>query len=452
MRYTPPDSAQFVEQRRRLAARLLPNSLAIVVANDILPTNADGTLPFKQNSDLFYLTGVDQEDTILLLYPDAFDQEKHRELLFLREANEHIATWEGVKLTKEAASKLTGIPEANIQWTHQFDGLLRTLMIQAARVYLNLNEHARAEVTIETRETRFAHECRKKFPLHHYERLAPHLAALRTRKSAAEIALLKEACEITGAGFRRLLGFVKPGVGEWEVEAELAHEFLRRRSRGFAYEPIIGSGKNACVLHYFANDSVCRDGEMLLLDVGAEYANYNADMTRTIPVNGRFTKRQRKVYNAVLRVFRASCDFLRPGVLTKDWNKHAGELMEKELVDLKLLKMKEIRKQHPDKPLYKKYFMHGLGHHLGLDVHDVGSYTQPVAAGNVFTVEPGLYIPEEGLEHRPWQQKNASGHRSMRTKERLSGSAPWERRSLPSAVSAGAPALCGSTTDRVCGW
>jgi Xaa-Pro aminopeptidase len=397
MRYVPPGSAEFIEHRRRLAARLLPNSMAIVVANDILPTNADGTLPFKQNSDLFYLTGIGQEETILVLYPEAFDQEKHRELLFVRETNEQVTLWEGNKLTKEAASKLTGIAEANIHWTHQFDGLLRQLMIQADHVYLNLNEHTRAAVTIQTRETRFAHECREKFPLHHYERLAPHLAALRTKKSPAEIALIKEACEITAAGFRRILGFVKPGVGEWEIEAELAHEFLRRRSRGFAYEPIIGGGRSACVLHYVANDAVCRDGEMLLLDVGAEYANYNADLTRTIPVNGRFTKRQRKVYSAVLRVFRASCDFLRPGVLTKDWTKHAGELMEKELVDLKLLKMKEIKKQDPEKPAYKKFFPHGLGHHLGLDVHDVGALAQPVAVGNVFTVEPGIYLPEENL-------------------------------------------------------
>jgi Xaa-Pro aminopeptidase len=397
MRYTPPDSSLFVEHRRRLASRLQPNSVAAVVANDILPTNADGTLPFKQNSDLFYLTGVDQEDTLLLLYPDAFDQEKQRELLFIRESNEHITTWEGVKLTKEAASTLTGIPEANIHWTHQFDGLFRQLMLQAATVYLNLNEHSRASLTIRTREARFARECQRRFPLHRYERLAPHLAALRTVKSPAEVALIQEACDITSAGFRRLLGFVKPGVGEWEVEAELAHEFLRRRSRGFAYQPIIAGGRNACILHYCANQAVCNAGDLLLLDIGAEYANYNADLTRTIPVDGRFSKRQRKVYNAVLRVFRASCEFLRPGVQTKDWNKHAGALVEKELVDLKLLKIKDIKKQDPNKPLYKKFFMHGLGHHLGLDVHDVGSYTEPVAAGNVFTVEPGLYIPEENI-------------------------------------------------------
>jgi Xaa-Pro aminopeptidase len=400
MKYTPPPASLFIEHRRRLAARLLPNSLAIVTANDILPTNADGTLPFRQNSDLFYLTGVDQEETVLILYPDAFDQDKHRELLFLRETNDHIATWEGEKLTKARAAELTGIPEANIHWTSGFDGLWRTLMFQAERVYLNLNEHPRAHVSIETRETRFARQCLHDFPLHHFERLAPHLAALRTRKSPEELKLLQEAIAITEAGFRRVAGFVKPGVGEWEVEAEFAHEFIRRRSRGFAYSPIIGTGKNACVLHYLDNHATCQDGELLLLDVAAEYANYNADLTRTLPVNGRFTKRQRKVYNAVLRVFRAGCDFLRPGVYTKDWNTFVGEAMEKELVDLKLLKMKDVKKQDPARPLYKQYFMHGVGHHLGLDVHDVGSACEPVAAGNVFTVEPGIYIKEEGLAVR----------------------------------------------------
>jgi len=400
MKYTPPSSSLFVEHRRRLAARLRPNSLAIVTANDILPTNADGTLPFRQNSDLFYLTGVDQEETVLMLYPDAYDQEKHRELLFLRETNDHIATWEGEKLTKERAAELTGIPEKNIHWTTGFDGLWCSLMVQAERVYLNLNEHPRSHVSIETRETRFARQCQRDYPLHHYERLAPHLASLRTRKSAEEIKLLQEAIAITEAGFRRAAGFIKPGVGEWEIEAEFAHEFLRRRSRGFAYTPIIGTGKNACVLHYLDNHATCQDGDLVLLDVAAEYANYNADLTRTLPVNGRFTKRQRKVYLAVLRVFRAACDYLRPGVYTKDWNTFVGELMEKELVDLRLLKMKDIKKQDPDKPLYKQYFMHGVGHHLGLDVHDVGSAAEPVAAGNVFTVEPGIYIKEEALAVR----------------------------------------------------
>jgi Xaa-Pro aminopeptidase len=395
MRYTKLPSALFVRNRRRLAKRLAPNSLAIVVANDVLPTNADGIMPFKQNSDLFYLTGVDQEETILTLYPDAFDQEKHRELLFLRETNDEIATWEGDKLTKEEASKATGIER--VHWLSEFDGLFRSLMGQAEHVYLNLNEHPRAKVPIKTREARFARDCQRQFPLHKYERLAPIMARLRSHKSPAEIELLKKAIEITAAGFRRVVAMVKPGVGEWEIEAEFAHEFLRRRSKGFAYIPIIATGKNTCVLHYLESHSICKDGELLLLDVAAEYANYNADLTRTIPVNGRFTKRQRRVYDAVLRVFRAACDLLRPGIHGKDWNKQVGEIMEAELIKLKLLKLKDVKKQDPDKPLYKKYFMHGVGHHIGLDVHDVGLATEPVAAGMVFTVEPGIYIREEGL-------------------------------------------------------
>lgn len=398
MKYTLPGPELFIENRRRLAARLAPNSLAILVANDILPTNADGTLPFKQNSDLFYLTGIDQEDTFLILYPDAFDQEKHREVLFIKETNEHIATWEGEKLTKEQAARLTGIPESNIHWSHQFDSIWRTLMLQAETVYLNLNEHPRTSAYVgATRQARFVRRCQREFPLHQYQRLAPHLAALRTRKSEAELQLLKEAIAITEAGFRRVLSFVKPGVGEWEVEAEMLHEFVRRKSRGFAYPPIIGSGKNACVLHYIDNHAVCQDGELLLIDAAAEYANYNADLTRTLPVNGRFSQRQRQVYDAVLRILRAATDFLRPGVLLKDWNAFVGQKTEEELVNLKLLTMEDIKNQDPARPLYKKYFMHGAGHHLGLDVHDVGSAVEPVAEGNVFTVEPGIYLREEGL-------------------------------------------------------
>ncbi|MGI8603255.1 MAG: aminopeptidase P N-terminal domain-containing protein [Verrucomicrobiales bacterium] len=397
MKHAPIAASLFAGNRQRLAKSLRPNSLAIIVGNDILPTNADGVLPFKQNSDLFYLTGVDQEETILMLYPDAFDQEKHRELLFLRETNDNIAVWEGERLSKERAAEATGIDIRCIHWLGGFNQLWRTLMLQAEHVYLNLNEHPRAEVAVATRELRFARECQKKFPLHRYERLAPIMARLRMIKSAPEIKLLKEAIAITAGGFARVLAFVKPGVGEWEIEAELAHEFLRRRSKGFAYPPIIGSGKNGCILHYGDNHSECQDGELLLLDAAAEYANYNADLTRTIPVNGRFSKRQRRVYNAVLRVFRTAAELLRPGLILKDWNDQVGETIEKELIDLRLLKARDVRKQNPDKPLYKKYFMHGVGHHLGLDVHDVALATEPVKAGMVFTIEPGIYITEEGL-------------------------------------------------------
>lgn len=400
MRYGELDPSLFQENRRRLCARLKPRSLAILVSNDVPTTNADGTLPFRQNSDLFYLTGVDQEDTVLILYPDALDQHKHRELLFLRETSEEIATWEGERLTREQASLLTGIAPHRIHWTHQFPALWRTLMVQAERVYLNANEHPRAHPQTGSRESRFTRHCQREFPLHRYERLAPELAYLRSRKSEPELRLLREAIRITAAGFERAARFVQPGVGEWEVEAELAHEFIRQRSRGFAYNPIIATGRNACVLHYVANNARCQEGDLLLLDVAAEFANYNADLTRTIPVNGRFTPRQRQVYEAVLRVLRGATGLLRPGITGREWNEQVGHLMEKELVDLQLISTDDIRSQDPEKPAYKKYFMHGVGHHLGLDVHDVGLAGDPVAPGMVFTVEPGIYIREESLAVR----------------------------------------------------
>jgi Xaa-Pro aminopeptidase len=394
MKYHPISADLFVKNRRRLAAKLKKNSLAIVQAADIMPRSADGTLPYIQNSDFFYLTGVDQEESVLFLFPDAAD-EKHREILFLRETSEHIAIWEGKKLTLEEAKEATGVQ--NVQWIKEMPLLLRILAIQAENLYLPLNEHPRAVIDMETREVRFLRQVQQQFPLHAYHRLSPLIYELRASKTSEEIALLQEACNITEAGFRRLLGYVRPGVWEYEIEAELSHEFLRRRSRGFAYQPIIGSGPNACVLHYVTNDAQCQDGQMLLLDVAAEYANYNADLTRTIPVNGRFTERQRDVYNAVLRVFRASCKMLRPGTVLREHEKRVGQIVEEELIKLNLLDPEEVRKQDPEKPLYKKYFMHGTSHHLGLDVHDVSPSNYPVPAGAVLTVEPGIYIREEGL-------------------------------------------------------
>ena len=369
-------------------------ALVIVHANDVLPTNADGTLGFAQNSDLYYLSGIDQEETVLMLFPDAPDP-KQRELLFVRETSEHIAIWEGQKLTKSEATARSGI--TRVHWTSEFETLFRQLMCQASVVYLSSNEHPRATITAESRELRFARRCRHEYPLHRIERLAPLVYDLRAVKSPAELDLLREAVRITRDGFLRLLRFVKPGVHEFEVEAELAHEFLRQRAGGFAYTPIIASGANACVLHYITNHCECRDGEMLLLDVAAKYANYNADLTRTIPVNGRFTDRQRAVYNAVLRVFRACCALLKPGVIIREYQEKVGELMTEELIGLGLLDAKAVAEQDPEKPLYKKYFMHGTSHHLGLDVHDVPPAWQPLRAGMVFTVEPGIYIREEGL-------------------------------------------------------
>jgi Xaa-Pro aminopeptidase len=386
----------FCRHRANLAGLMLPNSLAVVNANDILPTNADGSLVLHPNSDLFYLAGVEQEESILLLYPDAHE-ENMREILFLRETNDLIAIWEGHKLTKEEARKVSGIKR--VEWLSEFRPLFHRLMCECEHVYLNANEHKRANIVVSTREARFVEDTRARYPLHDYLRLARLMHRLRAVKSEEEVALLKQACAITRAGFLRVCKFVKPGVTETEVEAEFAHEFIRRGG-GFAYSPIIASGKNACVLHYLANDQVCRKGELLLLDVGAAYANYNSDLTRTIPVSGRFTRRQRQVYNAVLRVLRAVSEAATPGKLPKQWQKEAEAFVEKELVDLGLLRMAEIRKQDPDKPALKKYFMHGVGHPLGLDVHDVADTTQPIQEGWVLTVEPAIYIPAEGFAIR----------------------------------------------------
>ena len=396
MRYAPIDPQLFVENRARLKQLLPPGSLAVLNANDILPTNADGTLGFVQNADLFYLTGVDQEETILVLFPDAAE-EKNREILFLRETNDEIAIWEGRKLSKDEARKRTGIKE--VRWLAEFPVLFRGLMCEAERVFLNSNEHKRAAAVVETRDDRFVRQVREQFPLHEYQRLARLMHRLRVVKSAFEIELIRKATALTARGFERVLKYVRPGVNEVEVEAEFAHEFIRGGG-GFAYGPIIASGPNACVLHYGDNDQVCKKGHLLLLDVAASYANYRSDLTRTIPVSGRFSRRQREVYDAVLRVLRGSVQLAVPGKLPRLWQKESEALMEQELLELGLLKKSQIRKQDPDRPALKKYFMHGIGHPMGLDVHDVGFTTEPMQAGWVLTVEPGIYLPEEGLAVR----------------------------------------------------
>jgi Xaa-Pro aminopeptidase len=396
MRYAPIDPQLFVENRARLKQLLPPRSLAVLNANDLLPTNADGTMSFVQNADLFYLTGVDQEESILVLYPDAAD-EKLREILFLRETSDEIATWEGHKLTKDEARKRTGIKQ--VRWLAEFPAIFRALMCDAEQVYLNANEHKRAHVEIETRDARFVRQVREQFPLHDYRRLAPLMHRLRVVKSAFELELIRKAVALTARGFGRVLKFAQPGVNEVEIEAEFAHEFIRGGG-GFAYGPIVASGPNACVLHYVDNDQVCKKGHLLLLDVGARYANYMSDLTRTIPVSGRFSRRQREIYDAVLRVMREASKLAVPGKLPRDWQKESEALMEKELVDLKLITTRQIRKQDPDRPALKKYFMHGIGHPMGLDVHDVSVSNEPIQAGWVLTVEPGIYIKEEGLAVR----------------------------------------------------
>nr|WP_293836213.1 aminopeptidase P N-terminal domain-containing protein [uncultured Arsenicibacter sp.] len=396
MRYLPIDNQLFVRNRQRLVQQLKPKSLAILHANDVMPTNADGTMTFRQNNDLFYLTGVDQEESMLVLCPDHPD-ERFREVLFLRETSELIEIWEGHKLTKQEAEETSGISRKNVYWTHQFEAIFIQIVFEAEQVYLNTNEHTRNGSEVETRDIRFIKQFKERYPLHRLERLAPVMHYLRAIKLPQEVELLGRAIDITDTMFRRLLKFVKPGVWEYEIEAEMMHAFLMNRSRGAAYTPIIASGKNACVLHYIDNSAQCQAGDVLLLDIGAEYANYNADMTRSIPVSGRFTARQRAVYDAVLRVMKAATDMLRPGNLWDEYHKEVGSIMEAELIGLGLLDAQAVAKQDPDAPLYKKYFMHGTSHFLGLDVHDVGNKYRRFEPGMVFTCEPGIYIREEGL-------------------------------------------------------
>jgi Xaa-Pro aminopeptidase len=394
MRANPIQPELFSANRARLVSQLKPNSVVVVHANDILPTNADGTMMFRQNANLYYLTGVDQEETIVLLAPD-FPDEKMREILFLRKTSPEIAIWEGHKLTKEEARERTGIK--NVKWLDEFDRVFYTILAETEHIYLESNEHIRSASETETRNARFIRQCMAQYPLYKYERLAPVIYGLRSIKSGLEVERIQHACDITEIGFRRVLEVVKPGVWEYEVEAEFIYQFIRNKSRGFAYEPIIAGGANSCVLHYIENNKQLRDGDVLLLDVGAEYGCYNADMTRTIPVSGRFTKRQRQVYDAVLRVKTKATELLVPGNAIPEYHKEVGKIMEAELLELGLLDKTDIKKQDPDWPAYKKYFMHGTSHHLGIDIHDVASIYTKFKPGMVFTVEPGIYIQEEGL-------------------------------------------------------
>ena len=393
MRHKPIKNKLFSENRKRLTTLLAPKSLAVINANDLLPVNADATLVMHPNSDLFFLSGIEQEESILLIFPDAAE-EKNREILFLREPNEHLKIWEGYKHTKEDARKISGIK--NVQWLSEFPVTFRSLMLESDAAYLNSNEYKRANIEMETRDVRFIRQCQQDYPLHDFRRLAPLLHQLRVTKTDLELELLKEAIDITAKGFNRMLRFVKPGVTEYEVEAELAKEYIKRRGK-FAYPPIIAAGKNNCVLHYWQNDQPCKKGQLLLMDAASGYANYNADLTRTIPVSGRFSRRQKKVYNAVLRVLRASIAGATVGKLHRDWQKESQVHMNEELLKLGLLKPSQVKKQDPENPACRKYYMHGLGHPLGLDVHDVGDMNVPFAPGTVLTVEPGIYIPNEGF-------------------------------------------------------
>jgi Xaa-Pro aminopeptidase len=394
MKYSPLNPELFIKNRAKFVAQMKPNGVAIFNSNDIYPVSADSTLPFAQHRDIFYLSGVDQEESILLLFPDS-PYENLKEILFLRETNEHIAVWEGEKLTKAKATEVSGIK--NIIWLQDFEKTLREVMAYADKMYINTNEHYRAKVETETREARFNKWWKDTYPAHQVEKANTILQAIRSIKEMEELLLIQKACDITEKGFRRILPFVKPGVAEYEIEAEFIHEFIRNRSRGFAYTPIIASGKNTNVLHYIENNQFCQSNELLLLDVGAEYANYSSDMTRTIPVSGRFNDRQKAVYQAVLKVKNEATKMLVTGTLWKEYHKEVGKIMTAELLALGLLDKADVQNENPDWPAYKKYFMHGTSHHLGLDTHDYGLLHLPMKANMVFTVEPGIYIPEEGF-------------------------------------------------------
>ena len=394
MRYEKLSSTLFIKNRAKLIELLPPKSIVIISSNDIMPTNADGTMGFKQNSDLYYLSGLDQEETLLILYPDA-PEDQYKEIAFVKETSKLIEIWEGHKFTKQEAIEISGIK--NIQWTSNFEQVLKTIIYSAEQIYLIDNEHIRNSSLVETQNDRLNLEIKEKYPLHKIERLAPLLNVIRMQKETIEIEALQKAIDITEKAFRRILKFTKPGVFEYEVEAEFIHEFIKNRSNGFAYTPIIASGSNACVLHYIENTLACKDGDMLLLDVGACYANYNADMTRTIPVNGRFTKRQKQVYEAVHDVLNFATQIMTSGTYWVDYQKEVEKYMESKLIDLGLFTRNDVEKQDKHQPLFKKYFMHGVAHHLGIDVHDVWDKYKPFASGMVLTCEPGIYIREEGL-------------------------------------------------------
>ena len=394
MKYKQIDKKLFIENRKLFSKKLKKNTLAIFNANDIMPTNADGTMPFNQNNDLFWLCGVDQEESVLVIFPNHSDNNM-REILFLKETNKEIAIWEGAKLTKEEAYNTSGIQ--TVFWLSELESKLAELIAKAEGIYLNKNMHSRSASEVQTRDDRFRIMIKEKFSGKNIKEAAPIMHELRYIKSKIEIALMQTACNITEQGVRRILPFIKAGVMEYEIEAELMHEFLINRSAGFAYQPIIASGIDSCVLHYINNNKPCKNGDILLMDFGAEYANYASDLTRTIPVNGKFSERQKAVYNSVLHVMKEATKMLFPGTNFKDYNKEVGRIMEEELIKLGLLDKHDVRKQDPKNPLFRKYYMHGTSHSIGLDVHDVGSFERPMQEGMVFTCEPGIYILEEAL-------------------------------------------------------
>ncbi len=394
MKYETLNSELFKLNRKRFARKMTPDSIAIFHSNDLMPRNGDTFYPFRQNSGLFYLSGLDQPETVVVLFPDCIKEGFH-EVAFIQRTNDYLATWEGHKYTLEEARQVSGIER--IHWLDEMDNILHELILLAKRVYINLNENDRFHSEVPSRDLRATRKLMEQYPAHKYHRAQPILKKLMMIKSPYEVEIIRHAINITGKAFHRVLEFVQPGRMEFEVEAEITHEFIRNRANGHAYHPIIASGKNACVLHYSQNDQRCQDGDLLLLDFGAEYANYASDMTRTIPVSGQFTPRQREVYEAVLRVMKAARAMLVPGNTLEEYHREVGKVMEAELLQLKILDKTDIKKQDPAYPAYKKYFMHGTSHHLGLDVHDLSNRYDPILAGMIFTCEPGIYLPNENI-------------------------------------------------------
>ena len=387
------NSGLYIKNRNKYLANTKSNSLSIFHSNDQMPTNADGLMPFRQNNNLLYLCGIDQEETALILFPDCKKLE-FKEVLFIKKTSELIKIWEGEKLTKQQASEVSGIK--TVFWIEDFDSVIQNIITGADYVYLSHNDHPRAKIIVESRNNRLGRGLKSKYPNKSFLESSPIINEIRSIKELAEVNTIKHACDITKSGFNRILKFIKPGLMEYNIEAELIHEFKNNKSKGFAYEPIIASGKNACVLHYTSNNQKILDGDIILMDFGAEYFNYASDLTRCVPSNGRFTQRQKNVYKSVLNVMKGAKKILNPGILLTDYEIEVGNLMEKELVDLGLISLNDIRKQQ-SQPAYKKYFMHGTSHHLGLDVHDVSNPKKELEEGMVLTCEPGIYIPEENL-------------------------------------------------------
>ena len=395
MRYDSIPVSLFENNRKRFVEKMQNNSLAILTSNDVMPNNADDVMGFAQNNDLFYLCGIEQDETILVLYPDAF-KEENRAILFVKEVSEHTLIWDGDFLTKEKVSAISGIK--NVKWIHEFEKNIQLFAFEADKIYLGHNEHIKRVTTeMNTRQDRMIQWCKQKYPLHQYDRVAKITRELRPIKSDEEVALIRKAVSISVKGFKSLLKAVKPDVKEYELEAELAYQYIKNGGNRHAFKPIIASGKNACALHYNTNDSVCKEGEMILIDFGVCYANYNSDTTRCVPVNGKFSARQKEVYESVLHCLKEGSKFLKPGILSKDYELQMAKLIEAELIKLRLISPEEIANQDPQNPAYKKYFMHGTAHHLGLDVHDVGLYSRSFEKGMVLTCEPGIYIREEGI-------------------------------------------------------